>query len=191
MAVLYSPIGSPDLYKSTNYYAVNQGVIFKGGQIENAPNSSFGTSDDDNELNIPDYSTEQKAYSYSVSNYNSSSTTTTSSYSVSQQSLTQSTTSGTGSSDGGGTFISNNSRGSKSAGTYSVGMKNGITTISSNLNMDNTTKQGASQGVNDGGTDPGGDPTDPAIPVPDGWGFLLLLAAGYGLKKNFFTQRII
>lgn len=32
---------------------------------------------------------------------------------------------------------------------------------------------------NSGGTDPGGDPTGPPIPVGEGWGVLLLLAAGY------------
>jgi hypothetical protein len=32
---------------------------------------------------------------------------------------------------------------------------------------------------NSGATDPGGDPTEPPIPVGEGWGILFLLAAGY------------
>src|SRR5450759_1973386 len=36
LVVLYSPIGSPDLYKQRKYFIENQGVNFNGG-IKNAP----------------------------------------------------------------------------------------------------------------------------------------------------------
>lgn len=197
MAVLYSPIGSPDLYSSSTYFVANQNVNFTGGIIENAQNTNFGTGNDYNELNIPDYHADESTSKLSSGNYNYavSATGNTSLYATTYNSQSQSyqnekdNASG-GLAGGGVTFISNNSSRGNAASSVVAMNNGGITTLSANVNLNTNTapKQSVLSGPGAGGTDPGGDPTTPPIPVPDGWMFLLLLAAGYGIiKKKFFT----
>ncbi|MDR3652978.1 MAG: hypothetical protein P4L34_08415 [Paludibacter sp.] len=188
LAVLYSPIGSPDLYTSKSYFIPNQGVVFNGGEIKNAPAISQQDGNNYNELDVPDYSSNLKT-NYAVNNYPSSTykSSTPNTYSV-QTPTNQNPKASSGADIGsGGVFISNNSSGRSSANSNTVVMNNGITTMSTNLVTGNV-RQLATNGTLDtgGGTDPGGDPTNPPIPVPDGWGFLLLLAAGYGILKQRF-----
>jgi hypothetical protein len=52
LIILYSPIGSPDLYGKKSYFAENQGVIFSG-RITNAPNGSKGGLQNSNNLELP------------------------------------------------------------------------------------------------------------------------------------------
>ena len=189
VGVLYSPIGSPDLYTNQNFYVVNRGVTFQGGKIENAPNSSFGNGDDNHELNVPDYSSsELKTSNYAVGNSASAKTPSGgTSYGIQSQNFLNKNSSSGGMGDGGATFITSRSS-RNNAGISSVTMTNGITTLSTNLSTTNTSTKYSTGASISGGTDPGGDPTGPPIPVPDGWGFLLLLAASYGIiKKKFFT----
>ena len=66
LGLLYSPIGSPDLYKHRNYFVENQGVNFSGVEIsrgsnevsflkvlKNATKSSSSYQDENADLNIP------------------------------------------------------------------------------------------------------------------------------------------
>jgi len=192
LAVLYSPIGSPDLYKSGNNFSGNQNVNFASGNIENAPNVNFESNNDYQGLNVPDYNSETSSklssgnYSYSAKIDEGSSLSN--SYSVSQSpAYGNQKSSSSGNANIGGVFISNNNS-RRSDGSSAIAMSNGgITTLSTDLTA-TSTKQGVSYAANHGGTDPGGDP-DPKtrIPVSDGWVFLLALAASYGfLKKKFF-----
>lgn len=187
LVVIYSPIGSPDLYTTKNYFVANQGVEFKSREIANSPNFNFG-SDNNNEIVLPDYSSsELKSSNYAVGYYpTSNANSMASSYAVQSQNY-QKTNNRSGSMGAGGaTFISNNGSSGTNGSSTTVAMNNSITTLTSNLNVSNgTPRQNASASTN-GGTDPGGDPTGPPIPVPDGWGFLLFLAAGYGIIKKYF-----
>ncbi len=202
LAVLYSPIGSPELYTSFDYNFTNQNVNFNGGHIENAQNVNFESGNNYNELNVPDYNSAGNSsklssgnYNYATnSNYNTSATGTSyaSSESQSYQNMKNGLLGSTMS--GGNTFISNNSSSRGIAASSAVTMNNaGITTLSASTTTlaSNTKAAGVQYDPNkkDGGQNPGGDP-DPQtrIPVPDGWVFLLLLAGSYGIiKKKFFT----
>jgi len=186
MAVLYSPIGSPDLYTTDTFFAGNQGVNFNGKSIPNSSDFNGGSSNS-NEINIPDYnSTELKSSHYAVANYPTTGGASSTSYSVQTQSY-QTDKSGSSAVGGGGsTFISNNSSRS-GANSSAVSMTSGgITTLTTNITS-NSTRQDASASTT-GGTDPGGDPIGPPIPVPDGFGFLLLLAVSYAILKKYFLS---
>ncbi len=194
IAVLYSPIGSPDLYSTKGYFVGNQSVNFKDGAIENAPKGgAFTDEDNNNQINVPDYSSsEDNSPKYAVNSYSTaastSESTTSGSYNASQSSAYQnaSGSSSSGNMGGGGsTFISHNSSKSSDASSTVTMSTGGITTLSTDLTTSNSTKQAVlSHGGH--GTDPGGNPTGPPVPVGDGWIFLLLLAAGYGAWRKKF-----
>lgn len=186
VAVLYSPIGSPDLYSNQNFFVINRGVDFQGGHIENASNSNFGTDPGTNELNVPDYSSsELKSSTYAVVNSAPNNAISSgANYSVQSQNNQTKTTGSSGMPDGGNTFISSRTTRSNASTASSVTMTNGITTLSTDLATNNTTRQSVGASTS-GGTDPGGDPIGPPIPIPDGWGFLLVLALTYGLLKKY------
>jgi hypothetical protein len=194
VAILYSPIGSPDLYKQSNNYVPNQSVNLSGGAIENDQNISFESSNDNEGLIIPDYSSDGSSsksssanYSYATSvntNTSSGATSYSSSGSQSYQNLKNGSSGGMA---GGGGFASSEGSGGSAAGS-TVAMNGGGVTSLSALTMLSSSK--ANQYIADsGGQNPGGDPdAGTRIPVPDGWGFLLLLAASYGIvKKKFFS----
>jgi hypothetical protein len=198
IAVLYSPIGSPDLYSTKGYFVGNQSVNFKDGAIENAPKGGvFTDEDNNNQINVPDYSSsENNSPKYAVNSSataNTSGSTTSGSYNASQPSAYQNTSgsSSSGSMGGGGsTFISRNSSKSSDASSTITMNSGGVTTLSTNLSTTSpkqSTLSGAT-GSGNSGTDPGGDPTGPPVPVGDGWIFLLLLAAGYGAWRKKFRQ---
>jgi hypothetical protein len=199
LAILYSPIGSPELYMPI-YSVANQNVDFNGGSIENAKDVNFESGNDYSELNVPDYNSEESSsklssddYSYAATSNDHSSSNATS-YSSSESQSYQSLRNGSsGSNINGGTFISNSGSGGSSASSAVTMSSGGITTLSSDLAMAPASKiknPGVQYDPNnkDGGQHPGKDP-DPktAIPVPDGWMFLLFLAASYGIiKKKIF-----
>jgi len=194
LVVLYSPIGSPDLYSSSDYYAGIPNADLSRSNIGSSPN--FNESGSDNAINVPDYSSAESSskssagYGYTAPASGNTSSGSAASYSASEaQSYLNSKDGSSGSMGGGGnTFISNNgSKGSDASSTVSM-TSSGITTLSSDLTSTPSTKQSVPYAINQGGTDPGGDPTGPPIPVGDGWVFLLLLAVGYGIiKKRFFA----
>jgi len=200
LVVLYSPIGSPDLYSSSDYYTgVVPNANFSGSNIGSSPN--FSESGSSNEINVPDYSSTESPSKLST-NYSSAASSSgntsmgTASYSVSQSESYQNTQNPQGATGGGGsTFISNNNSSSKGSDASSaVTMTSGgVTTLSTDITTTSTTpKENAlsgTTGTGNSGTDPGGDPTGPPIPVGDGWVFLLLLAASYGIiRKRFFAH---
>lgn len=200
LAVLYSPIGSPELYTSFDYHVTNQNVNFNGGYIENGQNVNFESGNNYNELNVPDYNSAENSSKLSSGNYNYAANSNYNiyangtSYASSESQSYQNMKNGLSGSNisGGSVFISNNSSSHGNSASSAMTMNNGgITTLSApttNL-ASNTKKAGDPYTPNQGGQNPGGDP-DPQtrIPVPDGCAFLLLVAASYGIiKKKFFT----
>jgi len=179
IVVLYSPIGSPDLYYSQNDCAVNHTASVTTAGVANAPKS--GVVSDDNGLDIPDVATLSKT-SYSVRNTQSSGLSSQgSSYSVQTQSYQHTnSSSNSGQNGSGGIFISGGvSR--NSASSSAIAMTNGITTLSTTTDLNNQTpKQGANTTINSTGiTDPGDDPIGPPIPVGDGCELLIVFGLLY------------
>ena len=180
-----------------NYSVTNQNVEFNGGSIENARDLSFESGNDYGELNVPDYNSEESSsklssgdYSYATTS-NDYSTSNVTSYSGSESQSYQNLKNGSSGSNMGGVFISNSGSGGSSASSAVTMNNGGITTLSASLTMSSASKiknPGDPYAPNQGGQNPGGDPDqDTRIPVSDGWGFLLFLAASYGIiKKKFF-----
>jgi hypothetical protein len=195
VALLYSPVGSPDLYKSSTYFVGNQNTNLNGSNIENSPDINFDSGNDYSELNLPEGDSENSAklssgnYNYAITASNDHDISSAASYSASQSQSYQNLKNGSsGSMGAGGSFISGNG-GNGGASSSAIAMNNGgITTLSADLTAIST-KRGVSYAGNQGGTDPGGDPDQKTrIPVSDGWLFLLVLATSYGfIKKKFFT----
>lgn len=188
IVVLYSPIGSPDLYYSQNYYMENQPIAVNGS-ITNVPKGNYASDNSDVAMDIPDVS------SHLTTNYSVGSSNSTgggiagTSYSAQNQTYHYNNSSGSAYSGGGvGSFISG--RGSRSsAGSSGVSMTNGITTLSLTTDLSSVSSKQTvnAYAPNTGGTDPGGDPTGPPIPVGDGWGLLLFFGVCYAAfkKKSF------
>jgi len=191
VAVLYSPIGSPDLYSTQNYYVENRTITTGNIVIQNAPKVNSSSENSDNGLDIPDISS-LPGTNYTVRNYQSANSGSQgTSYGVQIKSSQSVNSSGsTGQVLEGSSFISSGKSSSRnSAGSSAIVMTNGITTLSlTNDISSNSTKQSATPyRGGSGGTDPGGDPTGPAIPVGDGWGLLVLFGLCYiAFKKRLF-----
>lgn len=191
---MYSPLGSPDLYKSSGNYVPNQSASFSG-VVENDQNISFDSNNDNGELIIvPDNSSDGSSSKLSYGNYsyatstNATTSSSAASYASSESQSYQNLKNGSsGGSAGGGNFASNG--GSGGAAGSSVAMTGGGITTLSALTMISSDKSNQ-YNPSSGGQNPGGDPdASTRIPVPDGWGFLLLLAASYAvIKKKFFTS---
>ena len=193
LVIVYSPIGSPDLYTNNQYIVYNQGVNFNGG-IANAPKShSYGEQNDLPEVGLPTYTPAPKTYTVNSSASSSTVTNNQSSYSVSAPSNIRTSTSGS-SAGGAVTGIATFGSG-RSSQNNAIDQNTGVSslTLSSDLsglqNTAVTTKQAASQTTLDGGTDPGGDPTGPPIPVGDGYWILMLMAGIYILKIRIIRMK--
>jgi len=186
IVVLYSPIGSPDLYTSHNYYVENQNITTTSGGTPNAPKTNYSSENSSNDLDIPQVSTLSKT-NYSVRNYSSISTSSPgSSYSVQTQTYQSNNSSGSGNLNGvGNSFIAGG--GSRnSAGSSGVVMNNGITTLTLTSDLSSQTpKQNTNTNIaaDPTITDPGDDPLGPPIPVGDGWGLLVFFGFCYAAYK--------
>jgi hypothetical protein len=186
--ILYSPIGSPDLY-STHIYSVRvQNVSINDGVIQNASKIKQAQENNDPEMGIPDVSS-GSAPNYSAGSYQSANSNQQgSSYSAEQPQSYQNNNS-TGSA-GGGSFIPSGGSSLSSAASSGNSMKNGISTLATTTNLTNSVKKQAvtTYTANSGGTDPGGDPIDNPIPVGDGWGVLTFFCILYILVKKVIER---
>lgn len=196
IAVLYSPIGSPNLYSSQNYYAINQGVNFENNEIPNATKVRTSTDNtDNNDPDIPDVSgTELGATGSSVGNTPSATSSTRGSSYAMQSPVSQSNNS-SGSTGGGGVVMMGGGGSRSSAGSSGISMTSGgITTLSSsNLSYSSVKQASKAQTLTTtGGTDPGGDPTGNPIPVGDGWRIFSLLGVCYAAfkKRGFLKNKL-
>ena len=186
IVVLYSPVGSPGLYTSQNYYVVNQSVTFKDGAIPNAFKIKSSPEYNDDAPVLPDIS-ESLHSNYASGGYSSASVSSPqgSSYEGGQAQSYQNNNSSGGVAGGGSFIVSRRSGGSAASSGFS--MSSGISTMSVTSNLNSTTsKQNITSSTTDtgGGTDPGGDPDGNPIPVGDSWGFLVLLGLCYAAYKT-------
>jgi hypothetical protein len=186
VAILYSPIGSPDYY-SSYYYFENSEVKYDGG-IPNAP-TAYHAVDNSNEDLITPSNQQASALTpkYSAGSPASSDNNFGTAAQINSGAAKQFPTN-QGSSPG--NVAMSLSSGRSGTNSQSQSQSYGFTSISSNLNSpvnNTTTKQSVGNSTADV-TDPGGDPTGPPIPVGDGWVFLLLLAGGYAVMKRFVLK---
>ncbi len=183
LLILYSPIGSPDLYRSESYLSYSPGVNFQETTFKNSQINHQLSNNYEGDYSIPEYTpqnTVSSGYSYSHS---------TSGYSNTNNEISQKSPYNT---DYSKSLQSvNNYMGEDSYVYLNSGAKSGYVapkfsgqTLNSNLliNQTNSTPFLANQDVT-GGTDPGGDPTDP-IPVGDATWLLIILAGLYLMFKN-------
>ena len=231
LAILYSPIFSPDLYKNRRYCDENQGVNFnktfinqdlktigsvngklksvKGcvcslGIVKNAPKRRGNQQGTNAELLINGENIKRnKGYNYKVSYVGKSNNSNTSVVSI-KYNTNSNSGSNSGSGGGGGSYSGNNGSGSGDSGASgssgsrggsqnaSISQNPGVTTAGVDLSIfsDSTRLLASNNSPQraDGFSDPGSeDPLGEPVPVPEGWGFLILMAALYGgyiLIKN-------
>lgn len=199
LALLYSPWVSPDLYYNQNtYYALNQGVDFSRSGIGNAPRWDEAT-DEEVSFETQKYGNSRRGVNYTASSYTHNATSNKSlavaggTYSRYNSHKSQGSSAG-----GGASFASGNSSTSRSVvsaagiqSAFSSVLPSGLGLGQSNVDLSLFGDSTAMQSVdsprkslsNPGDEDPLGEP----IPVPEGWGFLILLAilyAGYRYKLN-------
>lgn len=219
LALLYSPLGSPDLYKSIKYFNPNQGVNFNKTSvvsnlksitslqtpppalksnvgsiksIKNAPKERSNNQDEN--LNIPvEKKTHRNGYNYSVSNTSKlmcqNSTAVAVQFKESARREVSQNESGydENTQNSGSTHSTSHSESFSSSSINSFSHSK----IDNSMFSDSTSLALASNQIErtQGFLDPGdGDPVGEPVPIPDGWGFLIIMAliyCGYILyKKN-------
>jgi hypothetical protein len=184
LAVLYSPVGSPDLYAPIHYFSANQGVMFNNTEIANAPTIKPTAENNSSGLSIQSYDSERKSqslYALSGSTFESSRISGHLSGNSNSESVNVKGNNSGGSMIGVSPMLKGRSS-SNGATTQNTGIIS-LTTDMTMLEDFSTNKQ--SVGAGDGGTDPGGDPSGPPIPVGEGWIFLLVLVSVYSIWKKF------
>jgi len=197
LVILYSPIGSPDLYTTKKYFTPNQGVQFTGVEIENAPglknrvgNYQAPSVPDFNSSGLSDIA----SYSVSVSEHSfnpSSEANPTQAYNPTNSNQKN------GNSDGFsfGSGASMSTYIGKSTKQNDNPPSTGFMALTTDLN--GLSANSPFQGVNEylpgsGATDPGfNDPVGDPIPVGDGWGLFILFGACYILLKKVIIKKQI
>jgi len=187
VVIIYSPIGSPDLYTSNQYIVYSQGVNFEGG-IANAPKARSYQTNEMPELGVPVYTPTTKSYATSAPASGASGLASqATSYSAGASTTGRTAVAAPSGGSSGGIAVGTSSR--KSQGNVSsqnVGLS--AVSLSTDLNVVDPTvnkPQAVDYSPNSGGTDPGDDdPIGPPIPVGDGLWLLLLMAGGYALWKR-------
>ena len=241
LAILYSPLGSPDLYYTRNYFSENQSVDFYGagiskglknvGSIQSkvsslkssvesfkssveslktisnsrkSKGSDYGSASDLNVPNVADknkkrYQSSSADYS-GINNRNGSTNSpriNKSGASIANSGVSVSNNSQSGNnsgSNGGGSSESFSSRSHSNSHASSNSQNTAaITGVSVNLSSIDSTSLLASNYSAQKSTqfiDPGpGDPLGEPVPIPEGWGYLALLAVAYSLYIVFKNKR--
>jgi len=191
IVVLYSPIGSPDLYSPTNYYFINQTVPADKGTILHTPKKIFESDNNSNDAELPDIS-QTLEKNYAVGNYPSANNSSQGAlYAIQNQSYQTNNSSGSGNTGIGVSSFFTNGNTHRSDGTSGVSMTNGLTTLSLTTNLSNNglSKESVNTYASgSGGTDPGGDPPGDPIPIGDGWGIFIFMGVLYSFIK-FYTKK--
>lgn len=214
LALLYSPLGSPDLYSKRKYYEPNQGVnfnnisIYKGHEpvsfiktIKNAVKHVTSNDSNDPTFEIP-VNLESKKFNYSVStvsskNYRTGSINGNVTYNArKQQSSTSSGGNQMSGSSSNGSYTNNVANHSQSTSTVSsLSFSSNIEVVSTGNTVfsDTTLFADASNNIQpqriNNYSDPGSEPASNPIPVGDGWIALLVMVLSYcGFKMNLFQK---
>jgi hypothetical protein len=214
LALLYSPLGSPDLYRHRIYFSEDQGVNFNRSgiskastsisfikAIKNAPGNTFGNQTDDSGLNIPtDNKTQRNKYNNTASGstkqviQNIAAVTIHNNHFSSNMRTGEFNGSRNNSTSGGGSTsvagLSNTFGSHKSSQTNSGSQNGGINTANLDLSVfgDSTANQ-INKNIEkaDASID---TPLDQPVPIPDGWSFLMLSGLIY-CGYIFLKKRII
>ena len=187
VAVLYSPVGSPDLYVPVSYSDSNQGIDIAGVEFNNKP--SITNSSSGNGGSMPSTPSDfGSRTSGSSSSFGGGSMPSNSTSGAFVGSSGMSTSKGANGGMGGGAMSGLSSGSSKKTEGSNTSSGGGIMSMSSNQSMlENnsvTTRQAVGYSGGTGGTDPGDDPSGAPIPVGDGWIFLLILLSVYTIYKK-------
>ncbi len=184
LVVLYSPIGSPELYTPKNYFMANQGVQFSSTSIVNYSPSKSGYKRAYQDLSAPVYDLpdlkDKTTYSVAGSEKTSRSAT---SYFNGAANPTDATHQNV--SPSGGIDWNLKSLSGKSTKDNSTPQKTGFLALTTDISSLTTTgtRQGTGYALDSGGADPGGSPTGDPVPVGDGWELMILFMGGYLLFK--------
>ena len=189
--VLYSPIGSPDLYTSQNLYFENNSLTFIDGAIPNASKiKSLHVYNDD----VPELFeiSDSLHGNYDAGNYNLASVSSSQIYSSrGVQTGFQKNNFSEGAEEE-VSFIVNGRSGSRSTGSGFT-MTSGISTmsLSSDLNTASPKINVTGYTAEDDGTDPGGNPDGNPIPVGDDSVLFILFGLCYTLLKKGSFKKLL
>lgn len=190
VAVLYSPVGSPGLYVSTNNYVVSsRGGAIAGAKISDVPTLKGNLKSNSGAIGGQDYGAgvgTQNGYSVNGNAFDSRSNSGNLSgfaYGSANNQNAREKTSGIG---GGSLMVFTTAKGQNSNNS-TIAQNTGVISMSTDMSMfdDYSTNKQSVGAAGDGGTDPGGDPTGPVIPVGDGWIILMVLVSAYTVWKKF------
>jgi len=186
IAVLYSPIGSPDFYTSSKNRTESLKVAPFNETIANAPKRDAMSENAQDKPEIPELSPPSitnRGIGNTVSKMNSS----TGSINRVAQFPTYHHTNTVSTGIHESPFLAGGGK-RNSAGSSAILMTNGITTLSVTSEVNNTvSKQNATDQITttDGLSDPGYiEPTGDPIPIGDGWELLVFLGVCYGFFKR-------
>lgn len=187
--VLYSPYGSPEMYKP-RYMESYQGVRFDENRITNAPDykkNGSNRSQRNYNAQIANDNTVYSVPSASGGNSYPERPVFDSPDNYTPNQLTQRSGYSQGNAIASGTSGRTESRYAPSIVSGGLLSQAGDMTKAGD---NNATRQGSGNTNGPGGTtDPGGDPLGDPIPVGDGWVFLMIVAALYVfLKRLVFTK---
>lgn len=190
--VLYSPIGSPGFYSSKSYIIDYQNFVPTKVALLNSSKINLSSNLNSDEPDLPDVSLATKS-NYSIGNYQSIHISYQgSSYSTLQNQSSRGSNSISGGQNGSGTSLLAGRSLTNSAGTQGIVMTNGITTVSSISNTNNSTaKQNLASDNPVGGTDPGGDPGGDPIPVGEGWELFFIFGTVYAMSKTKYVETLL
>ena len=182
--VLYSPFGSPELYKQNKIVVYQEGVDFSNRDIANAKGIK-NASGNSSGITVPEYTQESKSSTYNVSNSTNNSNGGGPINPDFGDNNTSQSSQNSGL-DGDPGFIGSMGKSKSSNQSLQSGQ---YLSLMSDISPNGVNKpfQGTEGGVGPltGTTDPGGDPTGPPIPISDGWGFLILLSVVYIILKRY------
>jgi len=193
--VLYSPLGSPDLYSPNAYYVTNHNFIYKGDDGVSFPQMRRSGGSNYSGYQIADLPT-ISAYSggnYQVYSSSGSGRSTTSSSNYSTTTMNNNTSSSYSNGGGGGMQQIGFSSGARN-GNRSSSQNSSPLFISSDLSSlaqnSLTNRQSLGAGPLQSETDPGPDPIpSEQIPVGDGLIAMLLFAIAYSILKVTFYKK--
>jgi len=190
---LYSPVGSPELYRTAAYATVmvSPGVNFAGGTTGSSRSKGSGSYSPIVVPTSANSSAKQnisaQASSVASSSFGQSGGNAGNVYQTSRET----------SSPSGGAMLfaggSSSSASGRSSGNNSGASSYGFIALATDVSSDGSTSSGASAAdptLINGATDPGGDPIGDAIPVSDGWIFMLMMVMGYAGFKDLKRKKL-
>jgi hypothetical protein len=193
LLVLYSPLGSPELFNQNSYYYPIRDGVYNNGETVNFPvaRKNSGNGGGYQAISIPDYTPQSRTYSYSVSGYGKT-TGPNATYATGVNNFSSNINRNSGNSGGMSGGESFSSSGNNSKNKNNMSQETGLLSLSTDLSLlanNAGNRQLAGTGLTDPTTDPGGDPTGDPIPVGDGSAFLIVLVSIYILLKFKIFRR--